>query len=51
MKLPTTTSLAQWRDITSADRHNIFELLNMGWSALTGTIATEPRPERCTLLL
>lgn len=24
--------LAQWRDIASADLHNIFELLSVGWA-------------------
>ena len=38
--------LAQWRDITSADRYNIFELLNMGWAVVTRTIATAPSPGR-----
>ena len=38
--------LAQWRDITSAELHIIFELLNMGWNLVTRTIATAPSSGR-----
>jgi hypothetical protein len=38
-------------DIKSPDRHNIFELLSMGWATLTRTIATAPSPGRCSSVL
>ncbi len=48
-ELPLTRGLAQWRDRTIPDRHNIFEQLNMGWSEVTWTIATAPSPGRWPL--